>query len=82
MMVPKSTPNATDIAIGIKNCAWKLFSNINGNSPTNVVIVVSIGVVVLSCCNIIWGYYLDDVIGRENFLSNKNQVVIFSFGRL
>ena len=41
-MVLNSTPNATDIAIGIKNCAWKLFSNINGNKPTKVVIVVSI----------------------------------------
>ena len=37
-----NSPKATDIAIGIKNCAWKLFSNIKGNNPTKVVIVVRI----------------------------------------
>ena len=28
--VPNKTPYATDIPIGIRNCAWKLFSKIRG----------------------------------------------------
>ena len=41
-MVLKRTPKATDIAIGTRNWAWKLFSRIKGAKPTKVVIVVNI----------------------------------------
>jgi hypothetical protein len=39
--VAKSTPKPIAIAIGFKNCAWRLLSKRIGNSPTNVVSDVS-----------------------------------------
>ena len=40
MKVPNNTPNASDRAIGFRNCAWRLPSNSTGAIPTKVVIEV------------------------------------------
>ena len=37
MTVTNSKPKATAMAMGIKNCAWKLLFNINGAKPATVV---------------------------------------------
>ena len=40
MTVTKRSPNATEIAIGIKNCAWKLLLSMSGAKPATVVMDV------------------------------------------
>ena len=39
--VTNSNPNATEMAMGMRNCAWKLLLSIRGARPATVVTVVN-----------------------------------------